>query len=121
MRSRSDAARSKSSARSTFCCPTLSTTSPGIRLEPSVGASPRSEHTCPGESSKTWRLLEAARGDIEFSKGQFAVKGTDRRIGIFEVAKAAATNPRLPEHLRGKPVLSAAQIEDVIAYLLTLR
>jgi multimeric flavodoxin WrbA len=25
-----------------------------------VCASPRSEHTCPGESSKTWRLLEAA-------------------------------------------------------------
>lgn len=28
---------------------------------------------------------------------------------------------RVAEHLRGKPVLSAAQIEDVIAYLLTLR
>ncbi|GGZ71789.1 FMN reductase [Lysobacter xinjiangensis] len=26
-----------------------------------ICASPRSEHTCPGESSKTWRLLEAAR------------------------------------------------------------
>ncbi|MDH5833443.1 flavodoxin family protein [Luteimonas kalidii] len=26
-----------------------------------VCASPRSEHTCPGEMSKTWRLLEAAR------------------------------------------------------------
>ena len=28
---------------------------------------------------------------------------------------------RVAEHLRGKPVLSATQIEDVIAYLLTLR
>ncbi|MBJ6984360.1 flavodoxin family protein [Luteimonas sp. MC1750] len=26
-----------------------------------VCASPRSEHTCPGEMSKTWRLMEAAR------------------------------------------------------------
>ena len=26
-----------------------------------ICASPRSEHTCPGEMSKTWRLLEAAR------------------------------------------------------------
>lgn len=26
-----------------------------------ICASPRSEHTCPGETSKTWRLLEAAR------------------------------------------------------------
>jgi len=29
-----------------------------------ICASPRSEHTCPGESSKTWRLLEAARGTL---------------------------------------------------------
>ena len=27
-----------------------------------VNGSPRSEHTCPGEMSKTWRLIEAARG-----------------------------------------------------------
>jgi carbon-monoxide dehydrogenase large subunit len=47
-------------------------------------------------------LLEAARGDIEFSKGLFSVKGTDRKVGIFEVAKAAATNDKLPENLRGK-------------------
>ena len=26
-----------------------------------VNGSPRSEHTCPGEMSKTWRLVEAAR------------------------------------------------------------
>lgn len=29
-----------------------------------VCASPRSEHTCPGESSKTWRLLEAAQAVV---------------------------------------------------------
>ena len=30
-----------------------------------VCASPRSEHTCPGEMSKTWRLLEVARGAVQ--------------------------------------------------------
>ncbi len=29
-------------------------------------------------------------------------KGTDRRVGIFEVAKAAATRNDLPDELRGK-------------------
>jgi multimeric flavodoxin WrbA len=30
-----------------------------------VNGSPRSEHTCPGEASKTWRLVEVARQAIE--------------------------------------------------------
>jgi multimeric flavodoxin WrbA len=30
-----------------------------------ICASPRSEHTCPGESSKTWRLLDAAREVVQ--------------------------------------------------------
>ena len=47
-------------------------------------------------------VLETAKADIEFSKGAFVVKGTDRRIGIFDVAKAAATRTDLPEKLRGK-------------------
>jgi carbon-monoxide dehydrogenase large subunit len=34
-------------------------------------------------------LLEAAAGDIEFSGGEFRVSGTDRRIGLREVALAA--------------------------------
>ena len=47
-------------------------------------------------------LLEAGRGDIEFSKGTFSVKGTNLQVGIFEVARAAATRTDLPEELRGK-------------------
>jgi carbon-monoxide dehydrogenase large subunit len=35
------------------------------------------------------RLLEVAPADVEFRDGRFAVKGTDRSIGIFEVAGAA--------------------------------
>ncbi len=46
--------------------------------------------------------LEAATADLEFSGGQFRVKGTDRAVGIFEVARIAATSTSLPEDLRGK-------------------
>ncbi len=34
-------------------------------------------------------LFEAAEADVEFADGEFAVAGTDRRIGIDEVARAA--------------------------------
>ena len=47
-------------------------------------------------------LLEAGRGDIEFAKGTFSVKGTNLSLGIFDVAKAAATREDLPENLKGK-------------------
>jgi aerobic carbon-monoxide dehydrogenase large subunit len=47
-------------------------------------------------------MLEVSPVDVEFVAGVFAVKGTDRRVGIFDVAKAAATRQDLPESLRGK-------------------
>jgi carbon-monoxide dehydrogenase large subunit len=47
-------------------------------------------------------LLEVSAVDIDFARGVFSVQGTDRRVGIFEVAKAAATREDLPEELRGK-------------------
>ena len=47
-------------------------------------------------------LLEVSAIDVEFARGVFAVKGTDRRVGIFEVAKAATTRNDLPDELRGK-------------------
>jgi len=34
-------------------------------------------------------LLEAAASDIEFARGRFTVKGTDRSVGLFEAAAAA--------------------------------
>jgi carbon-monoxide dehydrogenase large subunit len=46
-------------------------------------------------------LLEAATADLEFSDGRFRVKGTDRSLGLFEVARAAAVRADLPEDLRG--------------------
>src|SRR4051794_17646566 len=46
-------------------------------------------------------VLEAAPEDIDFIEGRFEVKGTDRSIGIFEVARAALERQELPEELRG--------------------
>ena len=48
-------------------------------------------------------MLETAEDDIAFAAGRFTVKGTDRSIGIFDVAKAAAdgSNKAVPEDLRG--------------------
>ncbi len=47
-------------------------------------------------------LLEAAEADIGFADGRFTVSGTDRAVGLFDVAKAAETETRLPAELRGK-------------------
>ncbi len=45
-------------------------------------------------------LLEASAADMEFAEGIFTVVGTDRRIGLAEVA-AAAEEGRAPEDLGG--------------------
>jgi carbon-monoxide dehydrogenase large subunit len=47
-------------------------------------------------------VLEAAPADLEFAAGEYRVKGTDRAIGIFAVARAAIERSDLPEDLRGK-------------------
>jgi aerobic carbon-monoxide dehydrogenase large subunit len=46
------------------------------------------------------RLLEVAPADIEFGRGRFSVKGTDRSIGIFEVAAAQRLAAAHTETLR---------------------
>jgi len=46
-------------------------------------------------------LMEAAEADIEFADGTFAVAGTDRRIALAEVAKAAFRAGNLPPGLEG--------------------
>jgi carbon-monoxide dehydrogenase large subunit len=43
-------------------------------------------------------LLEAAVGDVEFAGGTFRVVGTDRAIGVFELARAASAG-KLPPAL----------------------
>ena len=46
-------------------------------------------------------LLETAEDDIAFAAGRFTVKGTDRSVGLFDVAAAAADGDSVPEDLRG--------------------
>ena len=46
-------------------------------------------------------MLETAEDDIAFAGGRFTVKGTDRSVGIFDVAAAAADGKTVPEDLRG--------------------
>ena len=46
-------------------------------------------------------LFEAGEVDIEFEQGHFRVAGTDREIGLFEIAATAATRTDLPPELQG--------------------
>ena len=46
-------------------------------------------------------ILETAEDDIAFAAGRFTVKGTDRSVGIYEVAKAAVDDKSLSEDLQG--------------------
>ncbi len=62
------------------------------------------------------QVFEADTADIEFVAGQFVIKGTDRRLGIFDAAKAAATRTDLPEELRGKLDATADQVVTVGAW-----
>jgi len=41
-------------------------------------------------------MLEAAEGDVEFKDGRFVIAGTDRALGIHDVAKAAFQLDKLP-------------------------
>ncbi|HET8996818.1 MAG TPA: molybdopterin cofactor-binding domain-containing protein, partial [Acetobacteraceae bacterium] len=47
-------------------------------------------------------VLEVAPGDLEFADGRFTVAGTDRSLGLFEIARIALERNDLPEELRGK-------------------
>ena len=48
------------------------------------------------------QVLEAAETDIEYASGAYTVSGTDRTIGLFDVAAAAAERTDLPEDLQGR-------------------
>ncbi|WP_178130375.1 molybdopterin cofactor-binding domain-containing protein [Reyranella sp. CPCC 100927] len=41
-------------------------------------------------------VLEASTGDIEYKDGSFAIVGTDRRLSLFETAKASRDGKNLP-------------------------
>ena len=46
-------------------------------------------------------MLETAEEDIGFAAGRFTVKGTDRSVGLYDVAATAADGKAVPEELRG--------------------
>jgi carbon-monoxide dehydrogenase large subunit len=58
-------------------------------------------------------VLEAAEHDIEFAGGTFTVKGTDRSIGIFEVARQAGERRDLPAELTGPLAAECDHTVDV--------
>ncbi|MGE0260443.1 MAG: xanthine dehydrogenase family protein molybdopterin-binding subunit [Alphaproteobacteria bacterium] len=63
-------------------------------------------------------LLEVAEADIEFARGNFVVKGTDRSIGLFEIA-AAASSEAVPPELRGGLTGVADQVMSIPSYAYT--
>lgn len=58
------------------------------------------------------RCLEAADDDIEFFGGRFTVAGTDRSIGIFDIARTAV-QAGLPEELAG-PLEEVSQVDEYL-------
>jgi len=56
--------------------------------------------------------LEAAEHDVEFSSGNLIVKGTDRSLGIFDVAREALRRNDLADELTG-PL--AAESDETVA------
>src|SRR5712671_6686003 len=61
-------------------------------------------------------VLEAAATDLEFVEGRFAVKGTDRSLGIFEVAAEALRRNDLPDDLRGPLSAESDQTINIASF-----
>jgi aerobic carbon-monoxide dehydrogenase large subunit len=61
-------------------------------------------------------LLEAGEADIAFERGLFRIAGTDRELGIFEVASAAATRTDLPPELQGPVAAISDQTLPVASF-----
>ena len=60
-------------------------------------------------------LLEVAEDDIEFTQQRFVVKGTDRSLGLFEVA-AAALDDAVPPELQGPLIGISDQVMSIPSY-----
>jgi aerobic carbon-monoxide dehydrogenase large subunit len=61
-------------------------------------------------------MLEAAPADLEFVEGEFRVKGTDRALGIFAVARAALERGDLPEELKGPLRAESDETNNLAAF-----
>jgi carbon-monoxide dehydrogenase large subunit len=63
-------------------------------------------------------LLEVAEADVEFARQHFVVKGTDRSIGLFEVA-ATALGSEVPPDLQGPLIGIADQVMSIPSFAYT--
>ena len=63
-------------------------------------------------------MLEAAEQDIEFAQQRFVIKGTDRGVGLFEVA-AAALGECVPSDLRGPLIGVSDETMSIPSYAYT--
>jgi carbon-monoxide dehydrogenase large subunit len=63
-------------------------------------------------------LLEVAEADVEFVRGHFVVTGTDRSVGLFDVA-AAALSDGVPPDLRGKLIGVCDQVMSIPSFAYT--
>jgi carbon-monoxide dehydrogenase large subunit len=58
-------------------------------------------------------VLEASAGDIEFKSGRFVIAGTDRSIGIMELAERLRAGMKLPDGVPG--TLDITHVTEAIA------
>ena len=58
-------------------------------------------------------LLEASSADIEFGDGEFKIVGTDRKVDLFDVAKAAQDPARLPPGKKREMLLRQARASEM--------
>jgi carbon-monoxide dehydrogenase large subunit len=63
-------------------------------------------------------MLEAAEEDIEFAEQRFVIKGTDRGVGLLEVA-AAALDDGIPSDLRGPLIGISDETMSIPSYAYT--
>jgi carbon-monoxide dehydrogenase large subunit len=61
-------------------------------------------------------LLEADGADVAFADAAFRVVGTDRGLSIFETARAALENNKVPDHLRGSLAAVSDQLLPGLAF-----
>jgi carbon-monoxide dehydrogenase large subunit len=61
-------------------------------------------------------MLEAAPADLEFSGGEFRVKGTDRALGIFAAARAALERDDLLAELKGPLRAESDETNNLAAF-----
>lgn len=61
-------------------------------------------------------LFETDVADLAFEGGHFRIKGTDLTLSIFQVARAALDDPKVPEELRGPLTATSDQTRPGLGF-----